>query len=381
MRIGIEAQRIFREKKHGMDMVVLEEIRQLQQMDKQNQYYIFVKPGSDKCISDTDNFHIVEISCPSYPLWEQVALPLVIRKYHLDFLHCTSNTAPVCCGVPLLLTLHDIIYLEKRTKANQSLYQNLGWFYRKLIVPKIIHKCAKIITVSHFEQMNILRRFPSLKPNTVCMIYNGFNSRFCAADCTQCPSAPSQIYEKYIDTNGYLFFFGNTDPKKNTENTILAYAHYLEHSKQKRKILIGDFSERNLDVILKKHHIEHIRSSIVLADYIPNADMPHIYRNAFAVLYTSLRESFGIPLIEAMACGTPVVTGCTSSLPEIAGEEAAMCDVTHPEAITSLILRLETDSHYYHFQQEWGIRRSKLFSWQHTAQQLLEVYHAVSLMR
>ena len=80
MIIGIEAQRIFRKKKHGMDMVILEEIKQLQLMDKKNQYYIFVKSGDDRCIHNTDNFHIVEIRCPSYPLWEQVALPLAIRK-------------------------------------------------------------------------------------------------------------------------------------------------------------------------------------------------------------------------------------------------------------------------------------------------------------
>ena len=378
MIIGIEAQRIFRDKKHGMDMVVLEEIRQLQLIDKENEYYIFVKPGNDRCISETDNFHIVEVCCPSYPLWEQVALPLAIRKYKLDFLHCTSNTAPLFCPVPLLLTLHDIIYLEKRTNANRSVYQNLGWMYRKLVVPRIIHKCSRIITVSRFEQQNIMRRFPQLATGTVCMIYNGYNTRFCTKDETGNQPNDSQVYQKYIDTDGYLFFFGHTDPKKNTENTLLAYALYLQQSKVKRKLLVGDFSEHHLETLLKKHHIEHIRPFIVLAGYIPNADMPHIYRNAFAVLYTSLRESFGIPLIEAMACGTPVVTGQTSSLPEIAGEEAAMCDVSSPEALASLILRLETQADYYHFQQGWGIKRSKLFSWELTARHLYDVYRSVA---
>ena len=379
MIIGIEAQRIFRKKKHGMDMVILEEIKQLQLMDKKNQYYIFVKSGDDRCIHNTDNFHIVEIRCPSYPLWEQVALPLAIRKYHLDILHCTSNTAPLYCRVPIVLTLHDIIYLEKRTQSNQSLYQNLGWIYRKWIVPRIIHKCSKIITVSNFELTNITRRFPHLPSNAICMIYNGYNSRFCTSDNLQEQALSSQICKKYAGTDGFLFFFGNTDPKKNTENTILAYAHYLGQSKHRRKLLIGDFREHDLNTILKKHHMENIRSSIILADYIPNTDMPHIYRNAFAVLYTSLRESFGIPLIEAMACGTPVVTGITSSLPEIAGEKAAMCDVTKPEAIASLLLQLEVDSEYYQFQKEWGLQRSTLFSWRRTAQQLLEVYESFSL--
>ena len=128
MRIGIEAQRIFRKNKHGMDYVVLQEIKELQLLDTENEYYIFVKPGEDRCIDETKNFHIIEVKCPSYPLWEQVALPYAARKHNVDILHCTSNTAPIICNTPLVLTLHDIIFLEPRDTNNKSFYQNLGWF-------------------------------------------------------------------------------------------------------------------------------------------------------------------------------------------------------------------------------------------------------------
>ena len=114
MRIAIEAQRIFRRKKHGMDFVALESIRELQRLDKVNDYYILVSPGEDRCIEETSNFHIVEVKMPSYPLWEQIGLPLAIRKIKPDLLHCTSNTDPLFCNVPLILTLHDFIFMEKR---------------------------------------------------------------------------------------------------------------------------------------------------------------------------------------------------------------------------------------------------------------------------
>ena len=107
MRIGIEAQRIFRKNKHGMDYVVLQEILQLQQIDHENEYYVFVKPGPDRCVKSSDNVHVVEINMPSYPLWEQVALPRAAHKAGIDLLHCTSNTAPIWCDIPLVLTLHD----------------------------------------------------------------------------------------------------------------------------------------------------------------------------------------------------------------------------------------------------------------------------------
>ena len=150
MKIAIEAQRIFRPDKHGMDFVALETIRELQKRNDGNEYYIIVAPGKDHCLEESANLSIVEVACPTYPLWEQIALPLAVKRLGADLLHCTSNTAPLCCPVPLVLTLHDIIYLEPRQQRSPSLYQEMGRHYRRLTVPRILKKCRKIITVSHF---------------------------------------------------------------------------------------------------------------------------------------------------------------------------------------------------------------------------------------
>ena len=114
MKIAIEAQRIFRKEKHGMDYVALETIRELQKIDQQNEYFILVSPGDDVCLQESANMHIVTVNWPSYPLWEQIGLPLALKKIKPDLLHCTSNTAPVHGNIPLVLTLHDIIFLEKK---------------------------------------------------------------------------------------------------------------------------------------------------------------------------------------------------------------------------------------------------------------------------
>ena len=172
MRIGIEAQRIFRKNKHGMDYVVLQEIKEIQKMDTHNEYFIFVSPGEDHCVQDSHNMHVIEVNCPTYPLWEQYALPRAAREAGVELLHCTSNTAPIWCNIPLILTLHDIIFLEPRDKANKSLYQNMGWLYRRLVVPRILKKCRRIITVSDFEMQNIINKL-HLPPLQVAMIYNG----------------------------------------------------------------------------------------------------------------------------------------------------------------------------------------------------------------
>jgi len=370
MRIGIEAQRIFRKNKHGMDYVVLQEILELQKMDLRNEYFIFVAPGDDRCVADTRNFHVVEVEGNFYPWWEQVSLPRAARQTGIDLLHCTSNTAPVFCNIPLILTLHDIIFLEHRDKRNHSLYQNLGWFYRRLVVPRILSKCQRIVTVSDFERRNIITRL-QLPEKQVAMIYNGYNDWFRPMDDPEC------IYGKYMVERGYLFFLGNTDPKKNTERTLVAYARYLERSAVKRRLLLADLDGQYLDDIISRNHIEHIRPYIAMPGYIVNTDLPYVYSAAFAFLYTSLRESFGIPLLESMACGTPVITSNTSSMPEIAGPDAILVNPESTEDICQQLLRLETDDDFYRRQVAIGHQRASLFSWRYTAEQLLNVYGEV----
>ena len=370
MRIGIEAQRIFRKNKHGMDYVVLQEIIELQKMDHRNEYYIFVAPGPDRCLEDTSNVHIIEIEGNFYPTWEQISLPKVANEVGVELLHCTSNTAPIRCNIPLILTLHDIIFLEPRDKQNKSLYQNLGWFYRRMVVPRILKKCRRIITVSEFEQNNIISKL-GLPRKQVAMIYNGYNSWFRPMEDTDC------VFAKYMAERGYLFFLGNTDPKKNTERTLIAYSKYLERSSVKRKLLMADLDRHYLNDIIERNHIENILSHIEMPGYIVNTDLPYVYSAAFAFLYTSLRESFGIPLLEAMACGTPVVTSNTSSMPEIAGPDAILVNPESADEICEQLLRLENDEAFYRQQVEMGLQRAKLFSWKYTADQLLSLYEAV----
>lgn len=372
MRIGIEAQRIFRKNKHGMDYVVLQEIKELQQLDLVNEYYVFVKPGEDRCVESTKNVHVIELKCPSYPLWEQWALPRAAKKYGVEILHCTSNTAPIWCDIPLVLTLHDIIFLEPRDKQNKSLYQNLGWFYRRIDVPRILDKSRRIITVSNFEMENIISKL-NIPRERMAMIYNGYNDWFRPINNCELPKAMSTK----LTANGYFFFLGNTDPKKNTERTLIAYSKYLTQSDNKRKLLMADLDPDYLNGIIEHNHIENIRENIVMPGYIVNSDLPYIYNNAFAFLYTSLRESFGIPLLEAMACGTPVITSNTSSMPEIGGKDAILVNPESSDEITAMMLRLETDQTFYNEQKQIGLERAKLFSWKKTAENLLKLYQDV----
>ena len=368
MKRAIEAQRIFRKNKHGMEFVALESIKELQRIDKENEYYILVAPGDDICLEETANFHIVKFGPPFYPVWEQISLPRMLRKIKPDILHCTSNTAPLFCEIPLVLTLHDIIFLEPRSGKSKSLYQNMGWYYRKLFVPRIIKKCRKIITVSAFESERI-KRFLNLSEEKITYIYNGYNSHF-----KKLKSPDRKIISKYIRTEEYIFFLGNTDPKKNLERTLHAYAIYHKESESKLPLLIADLDENILDSVLRKNSLAELRNDITCVRYIENKDLTHIYNGASIFLYTSLRESFGIPMLESMACGTPVIAGNTSSMPEILGVKGIFADPYNPDEIASKMLLLEKNKKIYSDQIEYGLERCEEFSWEETAKGLREIY-------
>ena len=118
-------------------------------------------------------------------------MPRAVARVRPDLLHCTSNTAPVKCPVPLVLTLHDIIFLEKRQSSSRSLYQEMGWHYRRLVVPRILSECRKIITVSNFE-CNRIREALNLPKDRLTAVYNGYSPHF-----RQMPPAP-EIVHKYV---------------------------------------------------------------------------------------------------------------------------------------------------------------------------------------
>jgi len=140
---------------------------------------------------------------------------------------------------------------------------------------------------------------------------------------------------------------------------------------------MADLDKEYLNDIISRNHIENIRKQIVMPGYIVNSDLPYIYNKAFAFLYPSLRESFGIPLLEAMACGTPVITSNTSSMPEIGGPNAILINPERSDEIAEMMLRLESDDEFYRHKAEIGLQRAQLFSWRNTAERLLELYEDV----
>jgi len=379
MKIGIEAQRIFRKKKHGMDMVVLELIRNLQRIDTRNEYFIFVSPDEDNAvITETDNFRIVEIEGGFYPLWEQVALPLAARRYGCNILHCTSNTAPVVTSIPLVVTLHDIIYMEssftKILGGSGSAYQKFGNVYRKIVVPAILKKSRRTITVSEFERRRIGEFFNLGDDRRLQAVYNGVSSHFKPVTDK---AELQRVREKYNLPERYFFFLGNTDPKKNTRGTLQAFSDFIKKTGKDIYLVMLDYEKSALEKLLADIGDPLLIKHIVLTGYVSNTDLPAIYSQCELFLYTSLRESFGIPMLEAMACGAAVITSNTSSMPEVAGDAAIFADPFRPDQIVDAITMLMADDKLKTGLAEKGFLRASQFTWESMAKQVLDIYNQV----
>ncbi len=379
MKIGIEAQRIFRKKKHGMDMVAIELIRNLQLTDQENEYVVFVKPDEDdQVIHETKNFKIVRLNRSLYPVWEQIALPRAVKKEGCRILHCTSNTAPVFTSVPLIVMLHDIIYMESSyleiLRGSGTWYQKFGNIYRKLVVPRVVKKSCRITTVSHFEK-NRIGEFFGMKGNPrLKAVYNGVGAHFKPVTDK---NELSRINEKYRLPEHFFFFLGNTDPKKNTRGTLKAFSGYLKQNSAGEQLVMLDYDRAELEKILQDIGDPALIDHIVLTGYIANTDLPGIYSQCDLFLYTSLRESFGIPMLEAMACGAPVITSNTSSMPEVAGDAALLIDPFKPEEITEAMIKLKSDNRLRETLIQEGFIQAAKFSWKAMAGHVLEIYREV----
>lgn len=368
MKIAIEAQRIFRKKKHGIEIVALEVIRELQKIDHENEYIIFARQDEDMgCLSETANFRIVPLPAANFAWWEQVLLPRAVKKYQPDLLHCTGNTAPVVHHARTLLTIHDIFFTSF-SNLKGTPYQALGNLYRKIIFPHLA-SFDHLVTVSHTEKENIVKKL-GIDPAKIDVIYNGVHPKFREINDKE---ALRTMQMKYMLPEKFVFFFANTAPKKNTVNVLKAFGE-LVRKDASYKLLITDSSGYYVRKCLKDLHLEWLENNLVIPGFIANDDLPYIYNLATIYLFPSLEESFGLPIAEAQACGTPVITSNVSAMPEIAGNSAMLTDPFSVNAIADSVNLLWNNEEQRTALSAAGLVNAKRFSWHDTATQLLQLY-------
>ncbi|MBL0153652.1 MAG: glycosyltransferase family 4 protein [Chitinophagaceae bacterium] len=170
-------------------------------------------------------------------------------------------------------------------------------------------------------------------------------------------------FSRNTTSRRFFFFLGNTDPKKNTKGTLQAFSDYRKQTGDDMKLVMIDYDKTELEKMLSEIGDEDLINHIVLTGYITNTDLPAIYSQCSLFLYPSLRESFGIPIIEAMASGAPVITSVTSSMPEIAGKAAVLVDPFKPDEITTAMRMVMCDELLRQEMVAEGFGQAAKFSW------------------
>ena len=375
-KVYIEAQRLFRKQKHGMDVVALELLQRLSKINTEFSLTVIVKEDIDHCLKDTASLSIQTLKPGFYPIWEQFTLPRFLTNNTPGLLHCTGNTAPLWGKSPLLITIHDLIFLEENylfKKDGGSLYQRFGNFYRSLIVPIAAKRAKYIITVSEFQRQLIMRKL-KVPADKISVVYNGADERFFERAENH---VLNTILKKYnIDGFPYFFFLANTEPRKNTEGVIRAFSIFCkEYPQYNHHLVIKGLTDEILQKKIIACNAENFASRIHRVGYIDYADLPGLYQGAAMLWFPSFTEGFGLPIVEAMAVGTPVITSNTSVMPEIAGDAALYVDPYQPEELVHQADKILSNQLLREDLITKGKKNALRFNWADSVNNLLGIYN------
>ncbi|TXI85668.1 MAG: glycosyltransferase family 1 protein [Cupriavidus sp.] len=272
------------------------------------------------------------------PWWEQCVLPSLVRRAGVDALLCPANTAPVLLSrkTRLILVVHDLIYMEPLSTLplSRSAYQNMGRLYRRLVVPRAIRAAHRIVVVSAFTGGQLQQRF-GVAPERITLIPNSVDEAWFA-------DAPVPEAER----GAYLLAVAGEAPSKNLPGLLQAFARLVRHGDGMADVSLrvaGVKPDFHAAYLAQARRLS-LQGRVVFEGPVPTEELRRLYRHARGFVMPSLFEGFGIPLLEAMASGTPVACSATTSMPEVAGGCAWLFDPRDPNDMAKALLAMLQDT-------------------------------------
>lgn len=370
MHIGIDAHAIGAQQ-GGNETYIRGLIRALAEIDDRNRYTIYLAEAGaaaewrDGFASRHTNFEIRLLPKPTPLVRVPLFLAYELRRRPVDVLH-VQYTAPPFCRVPVVATIHDLAF-----EHMPETFTRRGSFQLKLTVRRTAQRAVRIATVSEYSRQDLLRTY-HLPPEKVAVTYNGVDSHFTAKTG---PNETADVRQRFGISRDYLLAVGSLQPRKNLVRLIRAYAKLrTENQNFSPQLVIVGRKLWLADEIFAEVRRQTWAEDVILTGYASDEDLPKLYRQAAAFVYPSLFEGFGLPPVEAMACGTPVITSDVSSLPEITGEAALLVDPLDQAAIESALLEILNDQSLRARLKEQGIEQAKKFTWRAAAERTLQLY-------
>lgn len=383
--IGIDA-RFYGPLGKGLGRYTQEIVDHIIGFDKDRQYVVFL------CRENYEAFEIpaeaasrvkkVLADVRWYSLAEQWRFPWLIWKERISLMHFPHFNVPLLTPCRFVVTIHDLILTKfptvRATTLKPVLYRFKNLAYRLVIWQALRRSCC-ILTVSNFTKQDIVAQF-RVDPRKIIVAYEGVanlakgrDSLFSAATDT------AAVLEREQLRPGYWLYVGNAYPHKNLEGLVRAFSVFIKTHPQARLVLVGkeDFfylRVKQLAAALGLYAKQPAKDPIVFTGYVPDAELEILFQQAFGYIFPSLYEGFGLPPLEAMAKGCPVLSSKESSLPEILGEAAAYFDPRSSSEMIALMEKLINEPAWRAELIRRGRERIKHFSWWECAQQTWKVY-------
>ena len=281
-------------------------------------------------------------------LWEQVGLPCRLR-HSLLWSPCT--TGPLGVGSQVV-TIHDCAFRDRAECFTPRFAAWLQW-----LVPRLARRVRQVLTVSEYSKDRIAD-ICQVPPEKIHVVYNGVDSRFRPATAEEIAAAR----EKFALPDNYVLCVGSLEPRKNLPRLLEAWQQVSHQQTHSKLVLVGTTA-----AIFASAKLEAPPENVIFTGYVPDELLPALYSGAAAFVYPSLYEGFGLTVLEAMACGTPVICSSTTSLPEVAGDAAILIDPNDVAAIGQAIQNLLTDESLRSSLRARGLARAGQFTWDRAA--------------
>lgn len=370
MKIGIDGRAAKWYRGTGIGTYTHELLDSLNKSSSHNDYLIFL-PKCSLLDNFKNNFKIESINANlEENFWDQVHVPNILDNKNIELYHVPQNGVGLSPKINCkkVITLHDIIPLKMPQTVSDKY---LKIFNEEL--PSIINSCDGIITVSNFSKNDISKEFNFPKdkifvtPLAAENIYRPLNKETCK----------NIIKSKYKINDDFILYVGGFSPRKNILGLIEAFS-LIPYSKRKNtKLVITGKKGISYDKYKKRTSELKIMNDVIFTGFISLDHMPIFYNASKLLVYPSFYEGFGLPPLEAMACGTPVIASNVTSLPEVCGTSAILIDPYNIDELSLNIEKILTDKSLYNNMSNRGIKRSLTFSWDNTASQTLCAYENI----
>ena len=368
MRIAIDARKLH---DFGIGTYIRNLLRGLAKIDKTTEYILFCNPEDAQVAGGLgSNFRAVPERAGHYSITEQLSIPLAIKRARVDLFHAPHYVLPALTPGPTVVTIHDCIHLMFPQYLK---HRRLGYAYARASIWTAAHKSDRIFTVSEQSKRDILRFF-NVPAEKIVVTPNAIDDRFSIE-----PSAElvMQTRERYQLSNPYVLYVGNIKPHKNLERLIEAFHYVRSQGRSELELLIIGDEISKLQTLRRAVHKYGMHRYVRFHGHVPDQTLAVLYRLASVFVFPSLYEGFGLPPLEAMASGTPVVTSDVSSLPEVVGEAALLVDPYSADAIAQGILEVLHSSHLRARLREKGYARVQEYSWMQSVTRVRDIYGEV----